>query len=67
MVCLRHPSSDVGSVLTLELVPSVGQVIWRDKEREFVVAEFSLSNRGLSAEEEESVFRALDIRVTGQE
>ena len=39
--------------------------LWIDKKREFVVAQFSISNDGTSTKEKEAVFRALGSFVTG--
>lgn len=41
--------------------------LWIDKKREFVVAQFSISNDGASAKEKEAVFRALGTFVTSKE
>ena len=41
--------------------------LWIDKKREFVVAQFSISNAGSSAKEKEAVFRALGTYITGNE
>lgn len=41
--------------------------LWIDRRREFVVAQFSISNGGASVKEKEAVFRALGTFVTGNE
>ena len=41
--------------------------LWIDKKREFVVAQFSISNAGSSTKEKEAVFRALGTYITGNE
>jgi len=41
--------------------------LWIDKKREFVVAQFSISNDGTSTKEKDAVFRALGTFVTGHD